>query len=163
MKQSVLQTVLNSAKTNLSRDGFLTPVGLLFKNDQLIAPILLKSDGPSFKEAMTYNAMSLGNVARKIGADCVVMVNDACMKSYPEGTDLETIGEENMPTTFPKSMRREVIIVVAIEVPDGKTRVLMQNYKGGDGESVEFLENDVPEDSAIKTRFTELVLTGYRA
>lgn len=157
--KELLQKVLELAKYNLARDKYLSETALVFKNNILISGILIKIDSTCSYDSRTEALVKVGAYARGADADLVVLVNDAAMRSVPEGS--ETVDETEMPLAYPKSMRTECIVITGIQVPEGEETILFQAYKGGDGEDVEFIPYDVPADGKYTTRFTEVIRTGW--
>lgn len=148
---SVVEDLKVIAKRLLEKDGFLSPVIFLIKNDQLmIEPIPM--------EAID-KIMGAGLMAKDFGADKIILIWDAAFRTVdklPEPYD-----ETEAPLTYPKSMRTECILLNEIEVPSGKDNTIVIPYKGGDGEPVEFLPDNLPEEAKFKSRFTEIALQGY--
>lgn len=156
----ILNDVLDFAKKILSHDGFLAEIALIFKGDKLLCTVLLQVEGPCSYDSRTEILVKVGSLARSMEADLVVHIADAAMRQLPEGADPTDITEA--PLSQPKSMRTECIIVNGIKVPDGDSDVLIQAYKGGDGEPVEYIPYDIPSDAKFDSRFTEVVRIGWK-
>lgn len=156
----LLDKIVDLAKQNLARDGYLFPVGFVFKGDELIQIIPMTNTPPSGKDQNGYNAYILGAVARKMGGDTVVFVWDAAFRTYPKDIDIQNMDEFERPLLYPKSMRTECIIAQLIPTSDTeKSLCKIIPYKGGDGEPIEWLTVDVPGE--FSSRFDELVHKGY--
>jgi len=155
---------LETAKTALERDRHLANMILLVKGGSVLPLPMMGFEGVPAGESKSRNALAAGLLARKLGAEMVVMVWDAAMRTMPKGTDIDEVDETEMPLSYPKSMRTECVVVHGIDLRDGGKHVEIAPYKGGDGEPVEFLELDKNlEGAPMDTRFDELILEGYES
>ena len=166
----LLDTLAGAAKANLVKDGSLAPVFFLCCGEQLIMPPTLMSlfdkllgHIPDADEAKTRDVFLIGGMARKLGADRIIMIWDAAFREYSAASKEELEGDQTeRPLLYPKSMRTECIIVNEVLLPSGEDRTLVFPYKGGDGAPVEFLHSDLlSKADSYESRFTEVILKGY--
>lgn len=162
----VVRNILDLAKQNLVKDGWLLPVGFALKDGKVFPPMPLTAQAPEGVplDDKAYNVVRLASMAAFLGADRILMVWDAAMRSYPQGTDMKSLesDEYERPLLYPKSMRTEVLIVLSARLPDGEETMDAMPYKGGDGEPVVWLDNEMPEGiEGFKSRFTDLARKAY--
>jgi hypothetical protein len=159
----VVENLKIIAKKLLEKDGFLSPVIFLIKNDQLmIEPIPMEAIDKimgATEDSKARSAFVAGLMAKDFGADKIILIWDAAFRTVDKLS--EPYDETEAPLTYPKSLRTECIILNEIEVPSGKDNTIVIPYKGGDGEPVEFLPDNLPEDAKFESRFTEIALRGY--
>lgn len=155
------------AKEILVRDGNHQPMFMLCSNEQIIGKPLPTAmfqklygnlNAEDFKTQVVF---CMGALAKKLEANRLIMIWDAAMRMYPPDTKKEDIDVTEFPLQFPKSMRTECLIFNDISFVTGKDVTAIIPYKGGEGVPVEFLENNVPEEALIDSRFTEIALKGY--
>ena len=156
--KEILNVILERAKVALQEDAFI-PLVAFIKGSTLLAAFPMKFDEkvPS-EENKSKNVFVAGVMARKLNADTVILTWDAAYRMVPAGTDYD---ETEAPLSYPKNMRTECLIIEGISVPSGKEECAIISYKGGDGEPVEFLSNDLPKDAPFESRFANIVLKGY--
>jgi hypothetical protein len=156
--KSVIDSAMKVAKKCLLRDGYVVPAILFFKGGSMLGdPCPMQDLDADTNISKTKNAFMAGAFARIRKADLVVMVWEGAFRKI----DPEKYDETEAPLLYPKSMRTECIIIEGIEVPSGKEEVTIAPYKGGDGEKVEFLPNEL-DGAGYKSRFVELVVQGWK-
>jgi hypothetical protein len=158
--EQLLQSLAEIAKNNLKQYGTIVPVMLWFKNKIMLASPKPLEDFGSAEESKTKNVFVAGALAKVLGADLLVLIWDAAMRTVPHTTkDDLTMDITESPLTYPRSMRTECIVLNAIPFPEGKDSAIFIPYKGGEGEPVEFLPGFPSDD--FETRFTEIARNGY--
>lgn len=152
----ILNEITNLTKEILKKDGFLTPVFLTFKSDQLIGEpqsMLLEEDIPA-EEAKDKSTFIAGVTARIRNADSIILIWDAAFRTFDSSKEYD---QTEAPLTYPKSLRTECIVIYEIKLTSGKTNIKIILYKGGDKEPVEFLP-EIPDEQTFESRFTDIVL-----
>jgi hypothetical protein len=132
-----------------------------FKGNQMMRPMLFKDfDDCNGDDINTRNAFVAGIMSNKMGADLVVLLTDAAFRHITDGKIPSS--PEEQPLSYPRSMRTECIVIIGIKVPSGESDVMMVPYKGGEGEPVEFIPNELPKEAKFETRFSDLVVQGWK-
>jgi hypothetical protein len=69
-----------------------------------------------------------------------------------------------MPLTYPKSMRKECIVILDIELKTGLNSTLVIPFKGGEGEPVEFIDEEISfsQDSVVSSGMVEIIMKCYK-
>lgn len=158
--KEILQKMVEAAKANLIKDGYLAAVMMWFKDKELIAGPNLHVDfkRPTSDESKDLNILAAGMFAKEIGADTVVFVWDGALRHMDNLDQAYDITES--PLSYPESMRTECVVIEGIKVPSGEEDVIIIPYKGGNGKPIEFLpvDNDMAQ---YESRISEIVLRGY--
>jgi hypothetical protein len=155
-----LHFVLDKAKENLVSHGYVTPVAFLMHDDEVINLEILTEESPDGNH-VDFNVLCAGINAAYMMCNRVVMVWEAALKEYPKTVDLKNLDVTELPLTYPKSMRTECIIVVDVALPTGDDSFLLQTFKGGDGEPVEFLESLSTELIKVASRMPKVLRYGF--
>ena len=158
--KDLLNNLAETAKTNLLKYRNLTSCIMFFKEGLILGAPQMMVDFPNCnaEENKTRNAWGSGVMAKQIGADSVVFIWDGAFRTLPPDFKYN---ETEAPLSYPKSMRTECIILNGISLPSGKDYTVIVPYKGGEGEPVEFLPNNLPEGAKFESRFTELAVDGW--
>ena len=160
--KDLLNNLAEIARRNLLEHGSLTPCIMFFKEGHMLVTPQMMVDFPdcNAEESKTRNAWGSGVMAKKVGADFLVFIWDGAFRTVPNPDSFE-YDETEAPLAYPKSLRTECIILNGIYLPSGKEDMVMVPYKGGDGEPVEFIPNELPEGAEFKSRFAELAVDGW--
>lgn len=125
----LIESLIGKAKELLEKDGHLAPVALAMKGENVIAPIMLEFETDNEKYA-TYRAV--GDEAKRLSVDRVVMINDAAMRRYdnPEESEkaLKNYATES-PLTYPEDMREDGIFVQDLNLVTEEITVYFLRYK----------------------------------
>jgi hypothetical protein len=162
----LLEVLSKAAKENLMRSGFICPVFFLVRDEFLVAePVptdkLLRLWGKiPIDEAKSRAVYIMGQSAKKVGANRIIMIWDAAMKIVKSFEDYDPT---EAPLTYPKSMRTECIILNDIHLETERDSTVIIPYKGGDGEPVEFLPDDDFKGMQSESRFTKIAVRAYKA
>jgi hypothetical protein len=156
------------AKEILVKDGNHQPMFFLCSDEQIIGTPLrtamfdeVYKDNLNAEDSKTRSVYCMGALAKELGANRLIMIWDAAMRMAAPGTSLGDIDVTEMPLQFPKSMRTECLIFNDISFVTGKDVTSVIPYKGGAGEPVKFLKNNLPEGASLESRFTDIALKGY--
>jgi hypothetical protein len=155
------------AKKILVKDGNHQPLFMLCSDEHIIGQPLPTAmfhklyGNLNAEEFKTQAVFCMGVLAKKLGANRLIMVWDAAMRTCAPDAKREDIDVTEMPLQFPKSMRTECLIFNDISFMTGKDVTSFIPYKGGEGKPVEFVKSNVPEGGLIDSRFTEIALEGY--
>lgn len=161
--EQLLQKILDAAKEELIANGNAEPRMMWAREGKLLSfmqPCFSKSLDANFDNEKEACFHALGFIAANVKADTVIWVWDCAFISAPAGTKYD---ETMAPTTFPRSMRTEAIMVNTLTVPAGREDFLFAPYKGG-GETKEpvvFIDMKLPKGLRIENRFKEIILKGY--
>jgi len=155
------------AKELLVRDGNHQPIFMLCSDEQIIGEPLptmmfdmFYKDDLNAEDSKSRSVYCMGVLAKKLGANRLVMIWDAALRLMPPNTKKEDIDETELPLQYPKSMRTECLIITDISFVTGGDVTHAIPYKGGEGVPVEFLDNPY-EGKRLELRFTEVALRGY--
>jgi len=103
--------------------------------------------------------MASGLMAKSLDFDEVIVVHDAAMKQVDSLDDNDIT---KTPATYPKSMRLEAIIVFNVKFPSKDTELRVVPYKGGDGDDVTFVEEEININKAdFSSHLVEKIIFGY--
>jgi hypothetical protein len=164
----IMVSLKDLAKQILIKDRYVAQMVFFITNDQIIN----MSPVDSIVETIKKNAkvsdydfkilcwITVGIFAKTIKCEKVILIIDAAMRSTKNLSD--SLDPTERPLTYPKSMRTECIILDEVDLKTGTDRYMMVPYKGGDGDPVQFLENEVTDIDKIESIFTEFVMKGYK-
>lgn len=128
--------ILNLAKELLLKEGELEPMSFFVKDEGITAH-KVRNTGNKYMDALF-----LGGLARGYRLDRLLILFDGAARQYKTEEEVE-YAKENMdteaPLTYPKSMRQEILVLVAIEFPSKKVSAHMLEYSG-DHPNFEFKE-----------------------
>jgi hypothetical protein len=158
---SNLQDVINFSKDYLKNIGTLPNLVYWFKGDKLLfgPKDLGGNSNLTAEENKTRSAFATGLVAKKLGADLVIMSWDAAFRSV----DSKDVDPTEAPLLYPRSHRTECLMFESVSLPSGTSKIQVIPYKGGEGEAVEFLpgEDFIKDDMKFESRFTKIVVEGW--
>jgi hypothetical protein len=151
---------MSMAKANLTRDGHLSPVAILFRSsDGQMGVVSLMFDSNSKYPIM----MGLGDLCKKQGFDEIIMVNDCAVripKSVEEAKFIAENYETESPSCYPESMRKECIVLHYHSFKTNITESLVEIYTNKDGAPV--FENPLPDmDGHMESNILNTVIEGY--
>ena len=126
--KKLVEKLSKTAMTNLERDGFLTPVALLIRGKHILMPIIIhyETDEDKYK-----NYYLVGKVAKSYSADAIILVNDAAMRGFEKLEDFQYAKKNyasESPLTYPESMRKEVIVILVIDLVSKEITGYFQQY-----------------------------------
>jgi hypothetical protein len=133
---------------------------IFFRNGLLLCdPVYMEGIPDTEPDANSRYALIAGIMAKRVGADMVILIWDAAMRA---GTEVPS--EEEMPLCYPKSMRHEVLIAQSVMIPSGESELLFQFYSDLSGE-IELKPNPFGNGKEMEAncveRFSKIVLKGY--
>lgn len=150
--------MITIAKKNLEDDGHLSACALLMDDQGIIAPIVV-----SWKDDQTkvdaYN--QVGQQAKSLSASGVILINDVAsrrvmsedMKHFRQNFDTER------PTTYPESLRQDMISVGYLDFQVDKIIIYYQEYKK-EGESIVWGELRTNID-IVESGFKNMIMEGF--
>lgn len=157
----VVHNILDLAKQNLVKDGKLLPVAFLFKGDEMLKIFPMTMSAGKGGDHTGMNTAAAGTMAAINGADRVILLWEAAMKKYTKNTKPEDVDETELPLTYPKSMRTECIILLDVQLVGEKSHIEVVPFKGGEGEPVEFIENELSDMGGFESRFIGILRDWY--
>lgn len=155
--EEIVAHFMEPAKKTLVADKYLTPCVVCIGGAN-IWPIPVTAEQMDHKVAF-YRA--IGSTCKQYGCCVVVLINDCAMKSCPKGVDPEEWWSDptERPTTYPKSMRTDLIMVGAMDLINKKKAFAVQPYREEDGKIV-FFDLKAPVDS-FESGLFDCVEEGY--
>ena len=124
----LIEGLIERAKENLKKDGYLAPVIIAMKGDKLLAPILLQFKCDNEKYA-TYKI--IGKIAKKLAADRIILINDVALKMYDTKDSEHVMKNYNTmsPLTYPENMRQDGIFIHDLNLITEKVKPYFLRYK----------------------------------
>jgi hypothetical protein len=165
----IIKFVKDTAKKIIESEKRLQPMAFFCHNNEIqqITPIAsLQATFPNlfnkFKTGENIKEASMiiiGALCKILECDSVIIVNDAAMKQMSK----DEIGDPTShPLTYPKSMRKECIVICCVKFPSKESNVTVVPYKGGDGKDVEFIDEEmVLSGKEFDSHIIDTLLVGY--
>lgn len=131
---------LQMGMINLRRDGYLMPVAFLHPEKEDIAPIVagMRMNNDEEKEEVL---KSLGRLARNHHISRVVIMQEAAKRTprtKEESKQIMNNYENERPTKLPEGHpdRKEIIVLLNIDMKSGKSEMWEKEYKKESGKIV---------------------------
>jgi hypothetical protein len=157
--EKIIEEIAGLARKNLDKDGYLTPIALLFNDGQFVMPIAITWDDDESKR----NAYGMvGEEARKRSADSVILINDVAMrpvKSVEDFKYMEKNYETERPTAYPESLRKEMIVIGYIDFNTLKYSAWCQEYKK---EGEQRIYGELSREDNLIGVMPESVIAGFK-
>ena len=117
MIREIVDNLAQTAIENLTRDGYLFPMGFLIGENGVASIVPLAFDSPAMKAA---SICMLGSIANEGGWDTVVLISDTCMVVRPAGSP-----DGPRPAEDPSHTEA---ILVSVKHRDGRASCLIVPY-----------------------------------
>ena len=147
--KKLIEGLVPLAKQNLESHGHIATAILCFdKHNHLIAPVLMEIPGDDrAKRAML---LKFGQFCKGQKYSKVAVILDCATRHIATKEEYQHIIENydtERPTIYPKSMRKEAIVLVGINLNDGKRVMAMQEYSKDDKKKIHYGEYTFSDDA----------------
>jgi hypothetical protein len=153
------EDLLEIAKKNLEKDGFLTNVAVIVKDDSMnIAPLTWETNDENYKMIGL-----VGMACKKMGAGTVYLILDAALRQFTNPEDYKFAMANQAteaPLMYPESMRTECIIIFNVDLKAKTYTLLTQMYKKQD-EKINWLEKIPALQQDAQSGIVDALLEGY--
>lgn len=122
--KSLLSDMMNIAKKNLEKCGYLAPIAFLCRSNQVLAPCMVQFQDHDEKVGI-YNAV--GAAARKLIADSVITINECTMRMVSL--------DGNNP-----NQKMDAIIILHVNLVSKKAMIKGQAFRKSDNNLIDYIE-----------------------
>jgi hypothetical protein len=144
---TVLASVSCTALANLRESGSLTPVVLLFKDEALLAGIVLDHSSEMTK---SLSIASVRAKAKVLSADFAVMIVEAWVAAYDQGQN-----EDVQPS---KREDRKEVVVIQAQLRDNDPFIrLYEIQRDWKGKAQKLIENTTMKGDSMAGRFVGML------
>jgi len=148
---------MDNAKKLLLRDKHVNPIAFCYSDNERIAvPLSFNTDNQKY-----YAYAQLGVLCATMGSTDIIYINDAAMRQVTSEEDIERMRTDptEQPLAYPKSMRKEVLLLSTYDFINDKSNSMVQIYRDDTGE-IEWQEFLL--DQQMDGNILECIIRGYR-
>ena len=145
------------------RDQYLKPVAFLINSDKILGILELKFETDEEKYNMYFR---VGQVAKQLKADRVVMINDVALRTYTNKEEADYARQNydhESPLCYPENMRQDGILLTDIKIGSKKIEACFLKYEKREEEIYFYDPQEIKSDFKVSLNgaLVENILKGY--
>jgi hypothetical protein len=167
--EKILAGLAEEIKMILVEENFFEPTMFWLNQNELLMAKPLLDTGDDIHEQLSKNAWFAGVLAKKLKADSIVLAVNGAYRDI-DAKDAQSVVYDitEDPTTYPKNMRVEVILLLGINLPSGEKTSMALPYKGGEELPVEFIPEEplsiidgLKDDDDLISQLSDVAKVGW--